>query len=168
MENYSKIYDWKKDIHANASSSRATLAWDSVQRLFCCGLNGPEDWDTLRPKQVPSHFYPGSCCVFKTGANSTYPGLCKKSSPLLYKTGCLEQIKYLEDVNILVHSLFIVLLLILSVFSAILNFRIKYCSSKKYKEQRNSVASLASINSNQRTFPPQPAFNEAYLADEQC
>lgn len=178
MKQYATIYDWKQDGSANESSIRATKAWDSIQKLLCCGLDGPKDWDLVRPKELPSHLYPSSCCLLNSNLLSEYPNLCQKSR-IIHDQGCSNQIQYLEDMNILVHSMFIALQLTLTILSAILSFKLKYCSKKEnYSEQRNGI-NISVLNDNNTTqlettnhrvsfFPPQPAYNEAYIADERC
>lgn len=173
------MYDWKQDGSANESSRHATKAWDSIQKLLCCGLNGPEDWDSIRPKELPSYLYPSSCCLLTPSAFSKYPNLCQRSR-IMHDEGCLDQIQYLEGVNVFVHSMFIALQLTLTILSAILSFKIKYCSKNEndYSKQRNSVSALGNNTTitqlettnhhGQVFYPPQPAYNEAYVADERC
>lgn len=167
MKFYATIYDWKQDGSANKTSSLATKAWDSLQKLSCCGLVGPDDWDSVRPQELPNNLYPISCCLF-TPSVEPHHNLCQPSRRL-FRTGCLNQIRWLEDMNLLVHSLFVALQLTLTILSALFSFSMKYCSRQDYSEQRNSVTSFnnSQFGSNV-SFPPQPAYNEAYVADERC
>lgn len=180
MKYYATQYNWKQSSGANKTSDLATKTWDSLQRLSCCGLDGPHDWDAVRPEELPDYFYPSSCCFFSSSSYSDYPKLCNSlkrtkgidlDNPKMFRGGCLSHIRWLEDMNIFVHSLFVAVQLTLTILSAILTFNIKYCSRKKYSEQRNSISSInieQVKNHSQESFPPQAAYNEAYVADDRC
>lgn len=119
LKENAKYYDWKRDGKADARSRNATEIWDSLQSLFCCGLNGANDWDDNRPSDIDKKYFPPSCC---------FPGTVDKDSKLcsskdgLIKGGCLKRVEELEVGHILIYVVFIAALVILTFLTCIYVF----------------------------------------------
>lgn len=101
MQEFAKHYNW------DHKQDDATETWDVVQRLHCCGISGPNDWDKVRPSDIPSDKYPSSCCL---SSDPDYPFIRKDlcgSKDEIFKTGCLERVQDLEAFYLLLQCIFI-------------------------------------------------------------
>lgn len=56
-----KKFDWLNTKNLENNSAIENLQFN----LNCCGHNGPQDWDKIRPASLKSNVYPLSCCGLK-------------------------------------------------------------------------------------------------------
>lgn len=119
LKQNAKYYDWKRDGKADERSRSSTEMWDSLQSLFCCGLDSAFDWNAYRPKDIDSIYFPPSCCYPKTIDDRT--GLCSSKGGLI-KGGCLKRVEELEVGHILIYALFIAALVIITFLTCIYVF----------------------------------------------
>lgn len=114
MQEFAKYYNW--DHH---DYNEATKTWDNVQRLQCCGISGPADWDKVRPDQIESNKYPSSCCLSN---NLDDPigrtDLCTNQDEL-FTTGCLERILKLEGDFFIAECMFIIFQMALCIIACV-------------------------------------------------
>lgn len=102
-------YSWDADSH-----SEATVAWNKLQKLMCCGLKGPDDWASRRPKGFPDNSYPSSCCFMPVKRVLSGESYCKYD---VFETGCQEQVLTIQKISEACSYLFVVFHLALAVFS---------------------------------------------------
>lgn len=111
-------YSWEQKIEFGVSE--ADRAWNKLQTFFCCGLKGPEDWIKWRPNNIAYDAYPATCCphamlsLYDIDSSEPY---CRQK--YVYQMGCLEQVRRLEDVNLITTYFFVGFHLLLSVLSCV-------------------------------------------------
>lgn len=90
LTEYMSIYNWNEIPFNETEPLLATLVWDELQTNGCCGLFGFVDWVSIRPLDLPSQYFPRSCCKL---ADELYQGrgpFCSLTHGV-YSTGCVEQ-----------------------------------------------------------------------------
>lgn len=162
MQDFAENYNW--DHHNN----EATETWDVVQKLRCCGIKGPADWDKVRPHQVPSNKYPSSCCP-STNPDDPFDriDLCTEQDGL-FKTGCLEMVQKLEAMYLLAQCMFIAFQMGLCIIGCVVgNFTLRSCSNR---DTSNSNAGIRGVlppplgyqRFSGSVYVRQPPVNETY------
>ncbi|XP_015510318.1 CD63 antigen [Neodiprion pinetum] len=65
------------------------MAWNNVQqKLQCCGIDGPEDWE--RANVLPSGTLPESCCNLDSGPSTQ---CIMNSQSKVYRRGCYMELE---------------------------------------------------------------------------
>lgn len=162
MEEFAKHYNW------NHHQNEATESWDVVQRLLCCGIKGPSDWDEVRPSSIPKNLYPSSCCL---SSNAEDPfgrtELCSEKDGL-FKTGCLERIQNLEAFYMLAQCIFILFQMGLCIIACVVgNFTLNSCSNRNNSNSNGGARGVLPPPQGYQRFSGsvyvrQPAVNEMY------
>lgn len=99
-------YDWFDKQDSNDEIKKATSLWNEVQKVgICCGVEGPKDWDSYRPKNLSDHLYPASCCLEPTTYSSnTEEKFCYDTA--IWQDGCYTSYKYINsDLTIVLQAL---------------------------------------------------------------
>lgn len=101
LHNLTRYYTW--DLNTN---SEANISWDRMQKLECCGIKQPDDWNEHRPACFPADSYPSSCCSaksrkFVSHENNDYDFsyFCRK--PDAWQVGCKKQVKDIRFISLL-------------------------------------------------------------------
>lgn len=125
LKNYTLLYDWSHE-KINPHIVRATKFWDTLQHTaHCCGLTGPQDWDDIRPVEVPHDQYPASCCVTFNIDDPASSPKCKESTPVA-SAGCPVEFRD-EEVHLTVYSLFLLADFVLCIIAFIVG-QVKHIS----------------------------------------
>ncbi|KAJ6633966.1 Tetraspanin-33, partial [Pseudolycoriella hygida] len=85
----------------NETSSRETIDW-MQSKYQCCGVKGPDDWNTLKPVTDAANEnknIPFSCCIQGTDGSTSQ---CTD----YFKNGCLNIMHEIVSNNVLIVSLF--------------------------------------------------------------
>lgn len=100
VDNLKKLeaqYDWTQDWPTESTPNKII---DFIQTQGqCCGIDGPTDWDQLKPKNQAKYSYPDSCCGPIYEYQSVMPGDNSKLRKLtcnrdyIFKHDCRDRIK---------------------------------------------------------------------------
>lgn len=115
MRDLASQYNWNANEFDPFDQKEPERAWNKLQKLMCCGIKGPEDWNKYRPSGVPKDEYPSSCCFTSTAFSKSR--LCHKSE--VFDTGCFERIQQIESFGVALTCLFIGYQLILCILACI-------------------------------------------------
>lgn len=74
-----------------------TETWDNLQSGGCCGIDGYNDWNTLRPDGYPDASYPGSCCNNATVVLDTDPSVKLCDTTKIFEDGCRKLVEDAES-----------------------------------------------------------------------
>lgn len=141
-------YNWRT---SGDTSNPANKLWDKTQRLMCCGLDGPSDWDIYRPTMTSFNSLPSSCCIKLT------KGICDKNNDIIFQTGCMDTMKELQSLDLIVYVFLIGLLMFLSLMSCtIANFNLdrfnKEAGERPTQQTSTATVSRGSGNHNYSRF----------------
>lgn len=87
MKKFMPKYSWDSPIYRSWDSG--TKAWNAAQGEMCCGINGYQDWDKFRPKNITASIYPKLCCPDPHAMSGDHNTYCTDDSDL-YRTGCAQ------------------------------------------------------------------------------
>lgn len=165
MRDLAEQYTWSQDwLYGQNEADRA---WNKLQKLFCCGLNGPDDWVKNRPSKVPSDSYPTSCClhgghspIFELRPSVKY---CRKNE--VFGVGCMERVQQIEAFSLLFCCLYIAYQLALCILACVVgNFNLERPRPAQNPEAGNTGRSGYAPTEYQRfegsVYVRQPPVNE--------
>lgn len=122
-----KLYSWDHEP-ATKKSEEVTKMWDDVQRIACCGVEGPNDWIDYRPSSSKyNSAYPSSCCLHSSGATKS---VCTKQD-LFFTDGCSQRFSQIIAVAIMLKVIGVAFQLALSIIS----YMVGSCSFESRAEQ---------------------------------
>lgn len=120
MNEHARNYNWdvNRDKPVDNEKLESTKFWDQYQYTnICCGIDGIETWDKVRPANIPPKMYPPSCC---SDYNPSKLALCPNSSKLRLN-GCMAGIDVIQDTVIISELVSLVIGLVLSLTAFILS-----------------------------------------------
>lgn len=147
--------------------NRATTRWDNLQKLVCCGIEGPGDWMKSRGSIPPSCCVPKPLTVLMSSLRFEFSSKCE-SDTVLIRTGCNERIVAIETVSIAVYFFYIALQLILCLMAFVLGT----CQINATNKPVSPNTSVTPGNSQYQRFDGsvyvrQPPVNEAFQTVEE-
>lgn len=96
-------YNWAPNSRNSDSSLKwknkelvadITQIWDGLQSGgCCCGVDGYDNWDRLRPEEYPDNSYPSSCCDRANVTVDSDPSVSLCDVESVYQEGCRKVVE---------------------------------------------------------------------------
>lgn len=123
-----ETYIWTTEGKVN---NPANELWDNTQKLMCCGLEGPSDWDQYRPHEMAPDSLPSSCCIRGIVADK----ICHRRHDVIFENGCMDQLHKIQ------YNVFLVLAGVIGTlfFMSLMAFIIGYFNLERFKKDRQQA-----------------------------